>query len=523
MARTSPWPTVLGTAALIALPVLAAAQSGQASTTGSQASQPKAQSDRSYPVGSGAATQHLTEAKQVLDGISRSAVTGPNASKLNKIRREFAALERSYSANPSTTPGASAKKSAAGHWNTQLMALDRDLTALLGPSTENTSASSATGSTSTTESGATGTSGTPAGSPSSSLDPNVRSQLEEFRKHITQFAAAASGTEPSGEMSSSSSSSMGSTSATGSSMGSTSSTGSTTEPTAGSTSSSSTSQSNPTSTSSQTSSATGEATQAQSGQPVGTSGTQVDAAAARQHLTEARQSLADLTALPQAQQLQGDTRTQVSQLISQFNQLITTQDDWRSAYEQVNGTLTSLLNSPSASSSSTSQGAVGTSGSASASGSANVDPAIRAKLEEFRTHLQAFYDAAGGSAASASSSGSMTGSTSSTGSTSTTTSSGAATGSSAGYAGSAAGTTTSGDAESHIAAIEQILDQASGSSSSATGTSGSTTGSTTSSTATGSTSGTGSSASNASGVTLTQEQIDQIRQHLQQLRTSIKK
>ncbi|HSB13282.1 MAG TPA: hypothetical protein VLE22_02420, partial [Bryobacteraceae bacterium] len=210
MARTSPWPTVLGTAALIALPVLAAAQTGQAGSTGSQTPQtPTAQSDKAYPSTAGAAVQHLTEAKQVLDGIPRNAVTGRNATKLNQIRREFEALQRSYSANPSHSGSAhsssattTSSKGATGNWNKQLMALDRDLTALLGASSDSTSPET---------SGATGTSGTSASSPSagsassassSSLDPNVRSQLEEFRKHITEFAAAASGTQAGGEMSS---------------------------------------------------------------------------------------------------------------------------------------------------------------------------------------------------------------------------------------------------------------------------------------------------------------------------------
>src|SRR5574338_23056 len=168
MTRTSPWPTVLGTAALIALPVLAAAQTGQASSTGSQTSQsPTAQSDKAYPSTAGAAVQHLTEAKQVLDGIPRNAVTGRHASKMNEIRREFAALQRAYLANPSPSASASSsasasRKSASGNWNKQLMALDRDLTALLGPSSDTTSTeTSASGSTSSssTPGEATGTSG----------------------------------------------------------------------------------------------------------------------------------------------------------------------------------------------------------------------------------------------------------------------------------------------------------------------------------------------------------------------------
>ena len=122
---------------------------------------------------------------------------------------------------------------------------------------------------------------------------------------------------------------------------------------------------------------------------------QVDAAAAKQHLTEARESLSQLTSLPEAAKLQGDNRTQVSELISNFNELITTQANWRASYDKVNANLTALLGpdttDPSAASGTA--GAVGTSGSSAST----LDPAIRAKLVDFRTHLKAFQEAAGGS------------------------------------------------------------------------------------------------------------------------------
>lgn len=123
---------------------------------------------------------------------------------------------------------------------------------------------------------------------------------------------------------------------------------------------------------------------------------QVDAAAAKQHLSAARESLSQLTSLPEASKLQGDSRTQVSELISNFNELITTQDNWRASYDKVDTSLTSLIGpdtmDPSAASGTA--GAVGTSGSSAST----LDPAIRAKLVDFRTHLKAFKEAAGGSA-----------------------------------------------------------------------------------------------------------------------------
>jgi len=131
---------------------------------------------------------------------------------------------------------------------------------------------------------------------------------------------------------------------------------------------------------------------------------QVDQAAAKQHLTEARESLSQLTSLPEAAKLQGDARTQVSQLISNFNELITTQTNWRAAYAKVDTNLTALLGADPSNAANNPQpttaagsNPVGTSGTTPAAGVAGLDPAIRAKLVDFRTHLNAFEKAAGGS------------------------------------------------------------------------------------------------------------------------------
>ncbi len=131
--------------------------------------------------------------------------------------------------------------------------------------------------------------------------------------------------------------------------------------------------------------------------------TKIDATASKQHLSAARDTLSQLTSMPEAARLQGDARTQVSQIISSFNELITTQSDWRSAYAKVDAGLTAVLGpdapepAPPATPPSTSvSGAVGTAGSAAAT----LDPAIRAKLVEFRAHLKAFEKAAGGGSGS---------------------------------------------------------------------------------------------------------------------------
>ena len=121
--------------------------------------------------------------------------------------------------------------------------------------------------------------------------------------------------------------------------------------------------------------------------------------AARVHLTAARNSLSQLTQLPAATQLTGDARTQVSQLITNFNELITTKADWRAAYAKVETNLTALLGAQTTDESvaraSGVAGAVGTTGTVS-----GIDPAIRAKLMEFRDHLDKFAAAASGATAS---------------------------------------------------------------------------------------------------------------------------
>jgi hypothetical protein len=123
---------------------------------------------------------------------------------------------------------------------------------------------------------------------------------------------------------------------------------------------------------------------------------QADASSAKQHLTEARESLSQLTSMPEAAKLQGDARAKVSELISNFNALIGAQNDWRSSFAKVNESLTALLGpdteQPSA------PGTAGTAGT-TGGGGIQLDPGIRGKLVEFRTHLNAFEKAAGGSTA----------------------------------------------------------------------------------------------------------------------------
>ena len=107
--------------------------------------------------------------------------------------------------------------------------------------------------------------------------------------------------------------------------------------------------------------------------------------AAKQQLTAARNALSELTQLPAASQLTGEARSQVQQLISNFNELITTNSNWRASYAKVEGTLGMLLPAEPPPAASGTPGAVGTSGTTAA-----IDPAVRARLVQFREHLKKF-------------------------------------------------------------------------------------------------------------------------------------
>jgi hypothetical protein len=246
---------------------------------------------------------------------------------------------------------------------------------------------------------------------------------------------------------------------------------------------------------------------------------QVDADAAKQHLTAARNSLSEMTQLPAASQLTGDARTQVSQLITNFNELITTKADWRTSFSKVETNLNALIGSATtdeaAARTSGTEGAVGTSGTVS-----GLDPALKAKLVDFRNHLDKFEKAAGGKAntppdatdpaAAAATSSSGTGAAASTSGTATMAgSSGAATAATAPPQQPAAAAPSQSDKDEllrHVSAIETIL---SGQTSASAGTSTS---------GTVGTSGTTGASATQSPVTLTAAQVEQLKTHLSELK-----
>jgi hypothetical protein len=126
---------------------------------------------------------------------------------------------------------------------------------------------------------------------------------------------------------------------------------------------------------------------AQTMPPQGPSAPGPDHDLARRHLTAARNLLSDVTELPAAAQLTGDTRLQVQRLIGDFNELIATGSNWRESYAKVESGLESLLSQPASPAGADSSGT---------SGAGSLDATIRGKLVEFSSQLDRFEAAASG-------------------------------------------------------------------------------------------------------------------------------
>jgi hypothetical protein len=380
--------TGIAVAALLTLPASAVAQ---APPSQPPATQPPATTEPQPPAAqktpdqtsaaSAEAKEHLMQAETALEGVHVDTLSARAKSQVAELKKRLNTLERAISANDQASatgtearsPRATSGTRGKTNWGTEVAAIDKTLTLLLGPD-QTTGAPAATGTTGAAKTKA------------ETLDEPTRAKLIEVRTHITAFATAMAG-------------------------GKTTPAPSTTEPGAANPPPATPTPATPPAT---TPPATAPPTTAppatappsSTPQPTGTTGTmqaqtpatqtaQPDEQLARRHLTEARNTLSELTQLPAASQLAGETRTQVSQLISNFNELITTQAEWRASYAKVNANLTALIGpDPGAADPSGTTGAVGTTGSA-----ANLDPAIREKLLTLRSQLTQFEKAAGGTAA----------------------------------------------------------------------------------------------------------------------------
>ncbi|CAN5732809.1 hypothetical protein BH18ACI5_BH18ACI5_26110 [soil metagenome] len=353
------WTVTAAAAAILGLPPASAAQSAAQPPATAQSAQPPASAAGENAV----AQAQLRRARAALDDVTTETLSVRGKTQVAELKRRLTALERNSKATNKT-------------WGTEVAALDKIIVTLL--------ASDAT------PAGTSGTTAPPSAKPTTStnLDDASREKLTEARAALTAYAAAMSGQSAPASAAPSAAPSTSSATATPA------------EPSA--------TPAQPPTTPAQ-STATPPASTAPAQPPSAESAqAQPDEQAARKYLTEARTTLSEMTQLPAAAQLSGDARTQISQLISNFNELITTQTEWRASYAKVNANLTALIGpdngTPDPSSASGTAGAVGTSGTTAP----NLDPAVRGKLVELRKHLSEFERVASGGTASASATPSAT-------------------------------------------------------------------------------------------------------------------
>lgn len=416
---TKTWTLVLA-AALIALPASGLAQTppDQPPATPPPAAQPPAQPPATQPPTPDPAAapppaahhqthspaEHLAKARAALNDVQTTAVTGTARAKLAELKRHMTSLDRAAAAADKTAPGTAPKAGRAkpaANWATDVAAIDRILTDLTTPPTSAGDPAPPTGTT-----GATGTTGTTGGRTSRAqaaitVDDATRAKLLEVRTHITAFAAAMSGTSgtPPASPAPAAAAPDRPMPATPATPPPTTTPPSeppvTTQPPATPPAATPPPTTPPATTPPATTPPTTTPTDPSAPAPAAGSGT-VDKEAAKRHLTEARDTLSQITQLPEAAQLSGDARTQVSQLITNFNELITTQAEWRASYAKLQANLTALVGAETTDEAPVPPPATGTAGAVGTSGMTTLDPKIREKLIEFRSKLAAFERAAGG-------------------------------------------------------------------------------------------------------------------------------
>jgi hypothetical protein len=364
------WTTTMATAAMLGLPVVGFANTPQNPAPQPQPTQPQPSSPTVTPQQPSPSAQavspqeHLSQAKAAADSITEISIPATSRNQLAQLKKHLAALDKATSsATPTATPAAKSNT----NWATDAAAIDKIITEMLG--SETATATSATP-------GAAGTTGK-AASPTA-LDADTRAKLMDVRTHITAYAAGMSGTAAT---------------KTDAPLANP-------DPTAAAAPAQQAPSTTPAAAALPAAPATSPATVAAPGaaaQPP------VDADAAHRALAAAQDSLTQFTQLPAAAQLSGDARTEVGQLIVNFNELTSAQSNWRASYVKVAANLTALLgpdngdvaataSAPAATAPTGTPGAVGTSGATKAA----LDPGVRAKLVEFRRNLADFEKASGG-------------------------------------------------------------------------------------------------------------------------------
>ena len=361
MKSSATWTVTVAAAAVLVLPAVAGAQTPPPTPPPATqtTSPPSADAAQAPAASQGSAQEHLRQAKASLDDLGTANLPARARTQVTELKKRMATLERMAAAGNTGAVGVTQTPSppntktrvsrATANWGSEVAAMDKIVTELLGVSP-------------------TGTSGTTSTKPPAAvaLDDASHAKLTEFRTHLTAFATAMSTQTP----------------AAGDAPKTDPSAPPPTEPT------------QPPATQPPAQS-TPPATEPAA--PAAPAAQKVDEEAAKRHLTEARNTLSQLTQLPAAGKLTGDARTQVTQLITNFNELITTQSNWPAAYAKVTANLTALLGPDSGPApASGTEGAVGTTG-----GGITLDPEVREKLVEMRKNLAAFERASGGGAAAA--------------------------------------------------------------------------------------------------------------------------
>jgi hypothetical protein len=402
---TSTW-AALVVAGFLVVPGTGFAQTPAAPTASATTTQDKAEQ--------GTPQEHLQRVDAALNSISPTAASGKAKAQIAELKKRVHELEKLTANNPSgaaaAPTGAKTEKADAksgSKWAAEAAAADK----ILGELLTDTSATGAASTTTPIGPNPTGTTGT---SPSKAtaavtLDEETRAKLTTARASLTAFATAMSGsvppppatTSPSAQPAAASTAST--AAATPTAEPATPASPTTPPPTQPATP--------PTQPAEPATPAQPLATTTQAPTDPAAAPLKPDADGAKRALTAARDSLGEVTKLPAAQQLSGEMRTQLTQLIANFNELITTNTEWKASYAKVDANLTALMGAQTADESTTAPaaataGATGTAGAATSAAGAvgtsgttttTLDPGVKAKLTEFRAHLKEFEKAANGS------------------------------------------------------------------------------------------------------------------------------
>lgn len=171
------WTTSIAAAALVALPMIATAQTyppaGQTSSGQSQSQMTSP--DQNTP------QFHLDEAKRVLDSVSTSDLTGAATSEVSKIKTQFTDLYNDYKnksgVGSSTTGQVGTSGTPVIDWKTQFNKIEGELDGLSIPKSSYAPSS-----------GVSGTTGMSSGAVANvTLSSEVKDSLTQFRTHLEQF------------------------------------------------------------------------------------------------------------------------------------------------------------------------------------------------------------------------------------------------------------------------------------------------------------------------------------------------